>query len=179
MKSFRFVVLAVAAALFAVLPLQLAAKPALTVAPATETVYVKIDSPDLIAFHHYRLAEVDGTELILSTLKQTADDQARFAKYPGPVSVLDDDAKAPDGAPVLLLTWSGDTVSATLQRGGREKSLGIVSRTALSTHPDFPEMMKYLDKGLSDQRRDAKLRAKTQMNLYVALLILNRYQAKS
>jgi hypothetical protein len=179
MKSFRFALLAGAAALFSVLPLPLAAKPALTVSPATETLYVRIDSPDLIAFHRYRLAEVNGTELILSTLKQVADDQARWAGYPGPVSVLDDDAKAPEGAPVLLLTWEGDTVTATLIRGGREKSLGVVSRTKMSNHPDYPELRKDLDRGLSEERRDAHLRARTTMDLYAALLIVNRYQAKS
>jgi hypothetical protein len=179
MKSFRFLILVGVAALASFGPLRLAAAGGLTVAPATETVYVKIDSPDLIAFHHYRLAEVNGTELILTTLKQTADDQARFAGYAGPVCVLDDDAKAPDGAPVLLLTWNGDAVSATLLRGGREKSLGIVSRTSLATHPNYLEMRKYLDKGLSEEQHDAHLRAKTQMNLYMALRILTRYQAKA
>ena len=178
MKPFRFLLLAGAGALFALLPSRLAAA-ALTVSPATETVYVKIESPDLITFHRYRLAEVNGSELILSTLKQTAADQARFAGYTGPVSVLDDDAKAPAGAPVLLLTWQGDEVFATLRRGDREQSLGVVSRTKLSTHPDYPEMRKSLDKGLSEERRDAHLRATTQMNLYVALRILNRYQTKA
>ena len=179
MKSFRFTLAAGAVALFSVLLLPLAAASALTVAPATETLYVRIDSPDLIAFHHYRLAEVNGTELILSTLKQTADDQARFAGYTGPVCVLDDNAKAPEGAPVLLLTWENERVTATLMRGGREKSLGVVSRVSMATHPDYPELRKDLDKGLSDQRRDAWLRARTQMNLYAALFILNRYKAKA
>jgi len=176
MKSFRSLLFAGAALLSAV-PLQLVAA-AVTISPAAETLYVKADSPDLIWFRHYRLAEVDGSELILATLKKTAADQARFAGYTGAVSVLDDGADAPEGAPVLLLTWSDGVVSATLQRGKANKEMGPVSRTPISNHPDYAQMRQYLDRGTSEERRDADLRARTQVNLYQSLRLVQRYQAK-
>jgi hypothetical protein len=177
MKSFRSLLFAGVAALLSVVPLGLFAAN-VTISPATETLYVKIDSPDLIWFRHYRLAETDGSELILDALKKTAADQVRFAKYPGAVTVLDDDARAPEGAAVLLLTWNNGAVSATLQRGGKEKEIGAVSRTPLSNHPDYVRMREKLDQGSSEERRDADLRARTQMNLYQSLRLVQRYQAK-
>lgn len=177
MKSFRSLLFAGAAALLSVIPLRLVAA-AVTIAPATETLYVKVDSPDLIAFHHYRLAQADGSELIVATLQKTAADQARFAKYAGKVEVLADDAKAPEGAAVLLLTWNGAQVSATLQRGKREKELGPVSRTPLANHPDYAQMRQELDRGSREERSDAELRARTQMNLYESLRLVQRHQTK-
>jgi hypothetical protein len=178
MKSFRLPLLAGVVALFGLFTLRLAAAEAPTLSPATETLYVKVDSPDLIEFRHYRLAVVDGSELILSTLKKTAADQARFAQYAGKVEALDDDAKAPEGAAVLVLLWDGGAVSATLQRGSQKKQLGAVSRAPLSSHPDYTQMRAELDRGSRDERRDADLRARTQMNLYEALSQVQRYQAK-
>ena len=178
MKSLRVALFAGFAVLSGILAPRLAAA-ALTISPATETLYVKIDSPNLIAFHDYRFAQTDGSELILATLKKTAADQARFAEYPGEVTVLDDDAKAPAGAAVLLLTWNGVEVHATFMRDGKEKSLGTVSRAPLSNHPDYATMRLELDRGSSDDRRDAQLRAKTQMQLYQSLRLMRRYQAKS
>src|SRR6478736_1094040 len=177
MKSLRVILLAGFAVLSAALTPQLMAAK-LTISPATEPLYVRIDSPNLIAFHDYRLAQADGSELILTTLKKTAADQARFAEYPGEVIVLDEDAKVPAGAAVLLLTWVGAEVNATLMRDGKEKSLGAVSRAPLSNHPDYATMRLELDRGSSDDRRDAQLRAKTQMQLYQSLRLVRRYQAK-
>jgi len=179
MKSFRLPLLAGAVALFGLFSVRLVAAEPLTIAPAAETLYVKADSPNLMDFHDYRLSEVDGSELILATLKKTADDQVRFAKYAGKVEVLDDDAKAPEGAAVLILTWNGEKVSATLQRGKREKSLGLVSAAPLAGHPDYSEMRKQLDRGSPEERSDAHLRTRTQMSLYESLRLVQRYQAKS
>jgi hypothetical protein len=177
MKAFRYLLLAGLAALFSVTSLSLVAAD-VSISPATETLYVKVDSPDLIEFRHYRLAVVDGSELILSTLKKTAADQARFAQYPGKVEVLEDDAKAPEGAAVLVLMWDGGAVSATLQRGSQKQQLGAVSRAPLSGHPDYAQMRLELDRGSRDERRDADLRAKTQMYLYESLRQIQRNQAK-
>lgn len=177
MKSFRSLLLAGAAALLSVVPLSLVAA-AVSLAPATETLYVKVDSPDLIAFHHYRLAEVDGAELILSTLQKSVADQARFAGYPGKVEVLGDDAKVPAGAAVVVLTWDGGVVSATLRRDDKKKELGAVSRTPLSSHPDYEQIRATLDRGNREERRDADLRVKTQLYLFEALRLAQRYQVK-
>ena len=114
----------------------------------------------------------------VATLQKTAADQARFAKYAGKVEVLADDAKAPEGAAVLLLTWNGAQVSATLQRGKREKELGPVSRTPLANHPDYAQMRQELDRGSREERSDAELRARTQMNLYESLRLVQRHQTK-
>ena len=179
MKSFRLPLLAGAVALFGLFSVRLVAAEPLVIAPAAETLYVKADSPNLMDFHDYRLSEVDGSELILATLKKTADDQVHFAKYAGKVEVLDDDAKAPEGAAVLILTWNGEKVSATLQRGKREKSLGLVSAAPLAGHPDYSEMRKQLDRASPDERSDAHLRTRTQMSLYESLRLVQRYQAKS
>lgn len=179
MKSFRLPLFARVVALFGLFSLRLVAAEPLTIAPATETLYVKIDSPNLIAFHDYRRSEVDGGELILATLKKTAADQVRFSKYPGKVEVLDDDAKAPEGAAILLLTWNGKKVSATLLRGKREKSLGLVSAAPLAGHPDYSQMRQELDRGTSDERSDAHLRTSTQMSLYESLRLVQRYQVKT
>jgi hypothetical protein len=176
MKSFRSLLFAGVALLLVGSPASFAAK--VTLAPAAETLYVKADSPDLIWFHHFRLAEVDGSELILDTLKKSAADQARFAGYPGAVTVLEDDANAPDGAAVLLLTWNDGVVSATLRRGDDKTAMGVVSRTPMASHPDYPQMRRYLDRGSREERRDADLRVRTQVNLYEALRLAQRYQVK-
>lgn len=177
MKSFRSVLLAGATALLSVLPLSLAAG-SVSLSPAAETLYVKADSPDLIAFRHYRLAEVDGSELILGALQKSAADQARFAGYAGKVEVLDDNAEAPKGAAVIVLTWNGPEVSATLRRDEQKKELGTVSRAPLAGHPDYTQIRTTLNQGSREERRDAGLRARTQMNLFEALRLAQRQQAK-
>jgi hypothetical protein len=167
------------ALLLAALSLGLLAADAVPVTPTVEKVYVQINSPDLIFFHHYRLSQVDGHDLILNELKNTAAAQAGFAHYPGELVVLDDEAKAPEGAPVLLLYWDKLTVSASLIRGGKEAYLGVVSRTPYDAHPDYINMQPRLNRGLPAVQRDEDLRARTQMNLYQALLLLRRHLAKA
>jgi hypothetical protein len=176
MKSTR---LPFALMLFAALPWWLGAADAAVVAPPLEKVYVQIDSPDLIFFHHYRLSQVDGHDLILNELKNTAAAQARFADYPGELVVLDAEAKAPAGAPVLLLYWNRLTVTASLIRGGKEDYLGVVSRTPYDAHPDYINMQPKLNRGLPAEQRDEDLRARTQMNLYQALRLLRRQMVKA
>lgn len=175
MKSVRLRLTAAVAALFSLMvPSLVAADTPIAATAAANALHVKIDSPDLIAFRHYRLAKADGSELILSTLKKTAADQARFAGYAGEVVVLDDGAEAPAGADVLLLEWNDDSVHASLLRGGKKKFLSTVSRAPLSGHPNYAAMRADLDRGSRDERRDADLRARTQMNLYEALRLAKR-----
>jgi hypothetical protein len=179
MKSFSLPLFAGIVALFGSFIPRLAAAEPLTISPATETLYVKVDSPYQETFHDYRLSKVDGSELILTTLKKTANEQVHFANYPGKVEVLDDDAKVPEGAALLLLTWTGRPVSATLLRGKHEKSLGLVSAAPLTGHPNYLEMRQEMDRGTSDERKDAEMRMRVKMDLYEALRIVQRYQAKS
>lgn len=139
------------------------------------TLYVTIDTLEPMEFKHYRRARADGRELILSTLKMTADAQARFAGYPGGVVVLDEDAEPPAGAPSLRLTWGEEAVTAELITDGKPRYLGVVNRNPLSEHPDFNRMRREIDRsGSSDRKRDAIVRAETQMNLYRALKLAAR-----
>jgi hypothetical protein len=149
-------------------------------APAVEKIYVSIDYSDPLHFERMRLAQAGGAELILSTLKASAAEQARFANYPGEVVVLDEKDKAPDGAKGLLLYWSAGNVTATLLQGGKEKYLGVVSRAPLSDHPDYIRMRQEIQKnGLRAEHRDAELIAATKMNLYQALKYLVIAQQKA
>lgn len=139
--------------------------------------YVVISTTEPIEFKQYRHARADGRELILSTLKMRADQQARFAGYPGDVTVLDEKDAPPADAAVLRLTWTADVVAAELiaHAGAKPQYLGVVSRSPLSEHPDFKAMQHEIDQsGASDKKRDATLRAKTEMNLYLALLRAKR-----
>lgn len=175
MSTIRLPLFASLAALLLAAPLPVLAAPA---TGADETVYVSIDSPELISFARFRLARENGDELILSTLQSAAAEQAHFSGYPGKVIVLDEQASAPAGAKVLMLTWSDGVVFATLMQNGREQSLGVVSRNQLSEHPDYQAMRREIDRHqLREARRDAELRAATQMNLYQALKYLQQKQA--
>ncbi len=171
MKTSRLPLLAA----FAALNLLMSARA--TDAPADSKVYVRIETSDPIHFERLRYAVTNGDELILSTLKATAAEQARFAEYAGEVIVLDEKAKAPDGATVLLLSWDDRSVFANVARGGKDKYLGVVNRLPLSYHPDYNRLRRSIDQaGLSDARRDAALRADVQMELYLALKYLVKYQ---
>lgn len=140
--------------------------------PRHPTLYVTIDALEPMEFRHQRRALVDGSELILTTLQETATAQARFAGFSGEVIVLADKAKPPASARVLRLTWTAETVAADLLPvdGGKAINLGIVSGLPLTQHPDYDRMHTEVSRHtLKDERRDALLRAQTQMNLYLAL----------
>jgi hypothetical protein len=145
--------------------------------PSSDTVYVTIENFDPIRFDRMRYSLMTGDELILATLKGSAAEQAHFAGYPGTVIVLDENAKPPAGATVLTLTWNGNAVAADVNQAGKGKYLGIVNRLPLSYHPDFKRLQQSIDTaGVPDARRDAALRAEVQMNLFLALQYLVRYQ---
>ncbi len=136
------------------------------------TLYVTIDALEPMEFRHQRRALADGSELILTTLQESATTQARFAGYGGEVIVLAEKAQPPASARVLRLTWTGETVAADLLPVGGTKAvnLGVVSGLPLTQHPDYDRMHAEVSRHtLKDERRDALLRAQTQMNLYLAL----------
>ncbi len=144
---------------------------------AGDAVYVTIENFDPIRFDRMRYALMTGDELILSTLKSSATEQARFAGYTGTVNVLDENAKPPAGATLLTLTWNGNAVSADVTQAGKSKYLGVVNRLPISYHPDFKRMQLSIDTaGVPNARRDAALRAEVQMDLFQALQYLVRYQ---
>lgn len=148
------------------------AAPAAEPAPTAPILYVTIDALEPMEFRHQRRALADGSELILTTLQETAAAQARFAGFEGSVVVLAEKAKPAAGANVLRLTWTSEAVAAELLPGdgGKPINLGIVSGLPLTQHPDYDRMHAEVSRhGLKDKRRDALLRAQTQMNLYLAL----------
>ena len=78
--KFRVLFVAVLASLGALVP-ALRARDAAVPAP----LHVVIRAHDPISFHELRHGLADGKELILSTLRFSADQEARFARYPGDV----------------------------------------------------------------------------------------------
>ena len=113
------------------------AAPAAEPAPTAPILYVTSDALEPMEFRHQRRALADGSELILTTLQETAAAQARFAGFEGPVVVLAEQAKPAAGANVLRLTWTSEAVAAELLPGdgGKPINLGIVSGLPLT--PSF------------------------------------------
>lgn len=153
-------------------------------APASATgekLYVAIEYFDPAAFDRLRYSALTGDEVILSTLKATAATQAQAAGYNGEVAVLDDGAKAPEGAPVLRLTWGiAAGVTVDLLEGGKSTYLGIAGRLPLTAHPDHDSMQRRLDKALMPaSHQDEALRVRTEMELFTALQYVVEYRQKS
>lgn len=139
--------------------------------------YVSIDTFDPIRFDRLRHARSEPGEIVLSTLKATAAASAKFAGLADEVVVLEEDAKAPEGASVLRLTWTGGrTVTADLTENGRNFYLGVPSRMSFWSHPDHKRLASELRSAvMPDASSDAAVRAETEMNLYFALkMTVNR-----
>ncbi len=146
------------------------AVPAAVVA-AREMLYVTIAIADPVAFAQHRYALTTGAELYLATLRQKAAEEARAAKFDGTVIVLDEGASPPAGANVLRLTWSVSGVVAEYFDGARRtsKTFGDVSATPVRFHPNFNSMQGDLFQASRDGRSDATVRARAQMDLFLAL----------
>lgn len=147
-------------------------------APPDEKLYVTIDTFEPITFKDLRQSHVKKGEIVLSTLKDTAQASAKLAGVDAEVVVLDEDAKVPAGAPVLRLTWTDgrSNVTADLTENGRNHYLGVVSREPLLSHPEHMRLQREVDSAFpSHVRRDAVVRTETEANLYFALkLVANR-----
>lgn len=134
--------------------------------------YVTIETFDPIKFNDYRHGRKQPGDLILGTLKGTAADSARLAGMDDEVVVLDEDAKAPEGAPVLRLTWTDGrrTVTADLTENGKNHYLGVVSRKPMLDHPEHQRLLRTVTSALlPEDRNDATVQVQTEMNLYFAL----------
>ncbi len=85
--------------------------------------------------------------------------------------MLEENAKAPEGASVLLLTWTdGRTVTADLTENGKNTYLGVVSRVSFLSHPDHKRLTRELRSAVMPYARsDTAVRTETEMNLYFAL----------
>jgi hypothetical protein len=147
-------------------------------AASGEKLYVTIETFEPIEFNELRQSHVKKGEIVLNTLKDTAAASAQLAGLSADVVVLDDEAKAPAGAPVLRLTWTDGrrSVTADLTENGKNHYLGVVSRESLLSHPDHMRLQREVDFAFpSHVRRDAVVRTETEANLYFALkLVANR-----
>jgi len=146
-----------------------------------EKLYVAIDYFNPIQFELMRYSWLSGEEIILNTLKATAAAQARAAGYTGELAVLEENAQAPEGAAVLRLTWvKGGNVTADLTQNGRNQYLGVVNRTPIAFHPDHDQMQRRLNHALlAEEHRDMVLRVATEMDLFVALRYVVKYESKA
>jgi hypothetical protein len=160
--------------------------PALRAGAATPAsggkLYVTIETFDPIKFNDYRHGLKQSGDLVLSTLKETAAASAKLAGLNDEVVVLDDDVKAPAGAPVLCLTWTDGrrTVTADLTENGKNHYLGVVSRKDMLLHPEHQRLMRMLTSAaLPEAYRDAVVRTETEMNLYFALKLTVDHRARA
>jgi hypothetical protein len=153
-----------------------------TANPATGgKLYVTIETFDPIKFNDYRHGLKQSGDLVLSTLKETAAASAKLAGLNDEVVVLDDDVKAPAGAPVLSLTWTDGrkTVTADLTENGKNHFLGVVSRKDMLLHPEHLRLTRTLTSAaLPEAHRDAVVRTETEMNLYFALKLTVDFRAR-
>lgn len=145
---------------------------------STEKLYVAIRYTDPIEFERMRYSSLTQNELILSTLKNTAQTQARAAGYVGEVIVLDEDTVAPNGAAILTLMWGTSRgVTVDLSQGGQKKYLGVVPGGPLAFHPDHALMQRRLDRAMMpDAHRDESLRVGTELELFYALQYVVKHQ---
>ena len=140
-----------------------------------QTLYVVVDNIDEAKFEHARYSRVNGQEIIMTTLKTHAAELASAANWKGSVTVLDYDTPAPVGARVLLLTW--DRGEATLVRGKDKAFLGVVSTRQLAFHPDHERIIRQIVPSTRpDEHYDSLLRARTEMDLFVALQLAAEHE---
>jgi hypothetical protein len=169
------------------------ALPRIAAAPAAtgDTLYVTVDSDDPIAFKLFRYGYNDGKDLIIDTLRAKAGDMAQAAHWSGPIVVLDENTPPPAGAHVLRLNWddSGGSAAGVQTLGGgrserdftvsaeylpnpdaKPRYLGVVSRESLAFHPTPDLVYTRIRSAPNDfARRDETVRAKTELNLFLAL----------
>lgn len=177
MKTLRLLLLLVLSALLLVPALRAGAG-----APASGgKLYVTIETFDPIKFNDYRHGRKQPGDLVLSTLKGTATASANLAGLNDEVVVLDEDVKAPEGAPVLRLTWTDGrrTVTADLTENGKNHFLGLVSRKTMLDHPEHKRLLRTVTSALlPEDRNDATVQVQTEINLYFALKLTANHRAR-
>lgn len=136
-----------------------------------DPLYLRIETHDVQMFERLRYGENSGDEIVVSTVRTSAAEQAKFAELSRNVIVLPEGAKAPKGAKELVMYWGLHDVTAELNDGlhTKPKFLGVVSRTNFSSHPNSVGMWGEVNRAGLSMRKDSMLRANTQMYLYVSL----------
>ncbi len=143
-----------------------------------DKLYVTIDYDDPIAFERFRYGFNDGKDLILGTLRAKAAEMAQAAHWATQVVVLDEKTQPPEGAPVLRLTWSHDAVLAEYlpNKDAKAYYLGVVNRTSLAFHPTPAAVITRINSAPNSlARRDERIRADTELNLYLALGLVEKH----
>ena len=181
MKTFlRQLLLSGAVALMA------SAGPLLRAAPPVsgngEALYVTIGTDDPLAFDRFRYGFATpkvNEDLIIPTLRAKAPDMAQAAHWSAPIVVLNEDTRPPAGQPVLRLTWSdGGRVYAEYLATPAAKAveLGVVSRDSLAYHPTPDAALNRVLSATSEEaRHDEAVRANTEMELYLALQLVEEH----
>jgi hypothetical protein len=146
-----------------------------------DALYVAIDTDDPLAFDRFRYADDGRTrneDLIVPTLRNRGPSMAEAAHWPTPIVALNEDASPPPDEPVLRLTWSNGRVFAEFlaKKGAKPFFLGVVNRDSLSYHPHPDEALNRIMSATSGgAKHDETIRANTEMQLYLALDLLERH----
>jgi hypothetical protein len=147
--------------------------------------YVSIDTDDPLAFDRFRYGRDSGKvneDLIVPTLRARAPAMAEAAHWTAPIVVLAENAKAPAGEPVLRLTWSDGNAKVFAEylptAGAKPYFLGVVSRDSLAYHPT-PDLAlnRVLSATSEEAKHDESVRANTEMELYLALGLVEQHVA--
>lgn len=147
--------------------------------------YVTIGTDDPLAFDRFRFGHDTpkvNEDLIVPTLRAQAPAMAAAAHWTSPIVVLAEDATAPAGQPILHLTWGdGGKVFAEYSDQTTRKPyfLGIVSKDSLSYHPTPDAALNRVLSATSEgARHDEVVRVNTEMQLYLALGLVEQHLAR-
>jgi len=157
-----------------------AAQPA---AAPGDALYVTIGTDDPLAFDRFRYGRDAGKvnqDLIVPTLRNQAPVMAAAARWTTPIVVLNENTSPPAGEPVLRLTWSDGNAKVFAEYLPTSSShahfLGVVSRDSLSYHPTPNEALNRVLSATSEEaRHDEAVRANTEMELYLALQLVEEH----
>ncbi len=153
------------------------------VAAPGDALYVTIDTDDPLAFDRFRFADDGKTkneDLIVPTLRARGPAMAEAAHWPTPLVALNEDASPPPNEPVLRLTWSNGRVFAEYleKKGAKPFFLGVVNRDSLAYHPTPDAALnKIMSATSGGAKHDETIRANTEMQLYLALDLLEKHLA--
>jgi hypothetical protein len=138
-----------------------------------EKLYVKVVFDNPIFEEHYRYGYNDGKDIVLGTLRDRAETDAKKAGWPTPIVVLDDKTPPPADEPVLRITWTnpGDVVAEYLpNKDAKAYYLGVLSRRSLAFGPDPNGALNRIASAPNDlAKRDQQVKENVDNYLYTAL----------
>lgn len=144
-----------------------------------ERLYVTVGFDDPIFEQHYRYGYNDGKDIVLDTLRQRAEADAKKAGWPTAIVVLGDKTPPPPNEPVLRITWTEqhDVVAEYLpSKDAKAYYLGVLSRTALAFGPDPNGAVNRISSAVNDlDRRDQQVKEAVDTYLYTALGLAEKH----